>query len=150
MKETTASAKPLARPIGWRSVPALTAELQSRGPLLAPPPGDVRRSAWHVPPRRPQCGPYPVDTLGRPIGAGAPTRGESRSLPLPVLRHAVLAGVGLVLIHHGHAVQPSDLLRATSRRSIDDIKPRLGRGTPQGPMSQRRPAGAARIPAFLG
>src|SRR5215470_3687607 len=45
MKETTASAKPLARPIGWRSVPALTAELQSRGPLLAPPPGDVRRSA---------------------------------------------------------------------------------------------------------
>src|SRR5262245_35916751 len=70
MKETTASAKPLARPIGWRSVPALTAELQSRGPLLGPPPGDVRRSAWHVPPRRPQCGPYPVDTLGRPIGAG--------------------------------------------------------------------------------
>src|SRR5215470_12025183 len=45
MKETTASAKPLARPIGWRSVPALTAELQSRGPLLGPPPGDVRRSA---------------------------------------------------------------------------------------------------------
>src|SRR5215470_13276462 len=44
MKETTASAKPLARPIGWRSVPALTAELQSRGPLLGPPPGDVRRS----------------------------------------------------------------------------------------------------------
>src|SRR5215510_14998385 len=45
MKETTASAKPLARPIGWRSVPALTAELQSRGPLLGPPLGDVRRSA---------------------------------------------------------------------------------------------------------
>src|SRR5215470_2303819 len=45
MKETTASAKPLARPIGWRSVPALTAELQSRGPLLGPPPDDVRRSA---------------------------------------------------------------------------------------------------------
>src|SRR5262249_8596357 len=44
IKETTASAKPLARPIGWRSVPALTAELQSRGPLLGPPPGDVRRS----------------------------------------------------------------------------------------------------------
>src|SRR5215471_14444660 len=45
MKETTASAKPLARPIGWRSVPALTGELRSRGPLLGPPPGDVRRSA---------------------------------------------------------------------------------------------------------
>src|SRR5262245_2623847 len=45
MKETTASAKPLARPIGWRSVPALTAELRSRGPLLGPPPGDVHRSA---------------------------------------------------------------------------------------------------------
>src|SRR5215467_367731 len=45
MKETAASAKPLARPIGWRSVPALTAELRSRGPLLGPPPGDVRRSA---------------------------------------------------------------------------------------------------------
>src|SRR5262245_57837637 len=44
MKETTASAKPLARPIGWRSVPALTAELYSRGPLLGPPLGDVRRS----------------------------------------------------------------------------------------------------------
>src|SRR5215831_1732113 len=44
MKETTPSAKPLARPIGWRSVPALTAELQSCGPLLGPPPGDVRRS----------------------------------------------------------------------------------------------------------
>src|SRR6516162_5646591 len=45
MKETTASAKPLARPIGWRSVPALTAELRSCGPLLGPPPGDVCRSA---------------------------------------------------------------------------------------------------------
>src|SRR5215471_1440060 len=45
MKETTASAKPLARPIGWRSVPTLTAELQSRGPLLGPPSGDIRRSA---------------------------------------------------------------------------------------------------------
>ena len=96
---------------------------------LGPAPVSLGLRAWHVPPRRPPCGPYPVDTLGRPIGAGAPTRGEARLLPLPVLRHAVLAGVGLVLVHHGHAVQPSDLLRPTSRRSIDDIKAILGHGS---------------------
>src|SRR5215471_6763026 len=81
MKETTASAKPLARPIGWRSVPALTAELQSRGPLLGPPSGDVRRSAQRH--------------RGWAFVRGTSLSGGRSAVHIPSIRLAVPSALGL-------------------------------------------------------
>src|SRR5499425_2681277 len=142
MKETTASAKPLARPIGWRSVPALTAELQSRGPLLGPPPGDVRRSpatavrsisrryAWPSH-RRGSVPSAPEKSCSLNVGVdgapGSPARARKdvwQEPPAKLLRLGCRAQAGQE-VHEAHDVLVAQRLRGHGHGAVE-VRRRLG------------------------